>query len=336
MEEKKRKNKKQFILNTLFVLNLLFLIIFLDKNLFSYRYAKNLLEFSNHQIIILITIFLYEIMCGLNLLLSWTILLTKNNFKKSLLQKVFSVSTAVSINGLNSALAFIYPTFQNIFSLKQQKEKKTSCINKKLLFAFFCFLLLFFGFFIKTNSVNYKNFIKYFTVNYLSDRLSTHLYITNYFFHLHYDDTRKSEINIFKKSIFRSFENRFYFLINKKEKFEEDQSKSLGGLINYKVANSKLGMPVAGGCSPGLFGISLIIFPLFEAALAVFIVSISFKIVFLKIFTNKQSLNWIGAAAFAYGPLRLFTDDPVSILNPFESTPYIFILFGVIIYLWKK
>jgi hypothetical protein len=115
--------------------------------------------------------------------------------------------------------------------------------------------------------------------------------------------------------------------------YKEDRDKSISGYFNYYFWNEKLGPSGPGGSSIGLFATMLLILPFKIVFFGNFFIFIIMKKYLVKVFNNYHYCSWLMAFSFAYGPLRIFTDDPLVWLNPFEPYLFFFLLF---LFLSKK
>jgi len=298
------------------------------------RYFGKMSELPNFNFIKVVTQISFEGVSLVIMLLLWSLLLSKNLF--SAVQKKIAFLTIFSTSGINSAISSIYPICKGLLFRSTEKKlpKKNYWRNIKTLFfvVLIFFALFFLGLYIKSGQDSLPLYKNYFSKEYLVDRFSTHLYHLSSVIYL-----RASKKNHEIKEIYQvhleSIGDRYNLLMSNLKTFKEDRDKSISGYFNYYFSNEVLGPPGPGGSSIGLFATMVLIFPLKIVFFVNFLIFFIIKKCLIKVFKDYHYCSWLMAFSFAYGPLRIFTDDPLVWLNPFEPNLVFFMLF---LFLYKK
>ena len=320
---------------------LVFFIVSLCCVIFTYyslglagsRYFGKMSELPSFNLQKAVAQILFEIFCYCNMLLIWALLLAKSRLVK--LQNILAFLTISTINGINSAVSLIYPILKSLFSQRTIKIKfnKTFKNIVLVLLSILLFSALFvFGLFIKSGQDGLPSFKNYFSKEYLVDRFSTHLYHFSSVIWLRASE-QNQEIEEIHQVYLLSIIDRYKLLMYNHRSFNDDRDKSIAGYFNYHFWNEALGPPGRGGSSIGLFATLFLIFPLKISFFATFFFFLAIKKCLVKVFYKYPHCSWLMAFAFAYGPLRIFTDDPLICLNPFE--PVIFSIF-LFLFISKK
>ena len=329
-QHKQLKIKKPLPLLIL-ALNLTVALVYFSNNLFGSRYIGGISNLPNFNLLTILSQICYEIASIDILLIIWTFLLLKTDDK--VFTKRLSLQSVLFISGLNSALSFLYPISASIIT-----RTKTNLVNQKNTFSlkrfikilFLSFAFLAFGLIVKNRSLESNDITNYFSISYLIDRFSTHMYhfssvcnIRNLNF--------QSEIETIKIIFISNIADRLNMLLYGIKIHKEDYQKSISGFFNFYFFNDELGAPPPGGSSIGLFATITLIFPFpFDlfVNLSFFVV---LKLILVRLFANKQLCSWPMACAFAYGPLRIILDDPLGCFNPFEPVLLSFLIFFIFI-----
>ena len=304
-------NKK--VLNIILFTNLCIISFYFLNDLSGSRYFGGISKRENFSLMQGIAQISSEIASINLLLLIWTFLILQKN--KTLTTKCLSAQSVFFISGLNAGLTFFYPVYKNLFALK---KKKLSNVKLQNLVLFFVIGIIFFGtgLFSKKKSFHFSDFQSYLSANYLVDRFSSHLYHASNVIALQ-KSKNKQILNHIKSLFLKSIKNRID-IIKGKNNHLKDHEKSISGYFNFHFFNKDFGEPPPGGSSIGLFATLCLFLPfpisIFVGLLFFFLL----KIVLTLIFKSLPFCNWLEACAFAYGPLRLFTDDPLLLLNPLE------------------
>jgi hypothetical protein len=328
-------NKKKIVTSTKMLIQKTYLKIFITTYccfIFLYyycglagsRYFGKMSELPNFNLIQFAAQISFEGFSLVIMLLLWFLLLSKKIF--SGLQKKIAVLTIFSISGINSAISLMYPICKGLFfsSIKNNYQKKILRKIQKYFFVILFFPFLFsLGLYLKGGQIILFSYKNYFSKEYLVDRFSTHLYHLSSVIHLR-ASKKHQEIKEIRQLYSINITNRYNLLMFNLKTFKEDRDKSISGYFNYYFWNKELGPPAPGGSSIGLFATMVLIFPFKFVFLVNFLIFITIKKCLVNVFKNYHHCSWLMAFAFAYGPLRIFTDDPLIWLNPFE--PYLFFL----------
>lgn len=333
--QKPKVNKK--VLNNILIINLCLIIFYFSNDLGGSRYFGSLSNQDNFSFIKGLAVILYEITSVNLLLLIWAFIVLQG--QKLLITKLISGQALLCISGLNAGLTFLYPVYENFKSKPKINKKETGYSKQKKLILLACIGIIFFGtgLFFKKKSFYESDLKNYFSINYLVDRFSTHLYHASNIIALQVGENKKELDNI--KSIFwKSMTHRFDIICQRNINVQ-DKNKSINGYFNFKFFNRHYGKPPPGGSSIGFFATICLFLPFPLSIFISFIFFLVLKNVLTLIFKNLPFCNWPMACAFAYGPLRLFTDDPLLLFNPFESLLISFVVFVFIfkkLYIFKK
>jgi len=297
------------------------------------RYFGQMSELPSFNLIKAVAQILFESFSFCSMLLLWNSLLLKTRFYK--IQKFLAFLSIFTISGINSALSLIYPIFKSfVQSKKETQNLGISLVLKKFLLGIVIPPVFFFlGLTIKSGQESLFSLKNYFALEYLVDRFSTHLYHLSSVFYYR-DKKENQKIEEIHQVYFSSISDRYKMVMSGRKTFKDDRDKSIAGYFNYHFWNAELGPPAPGGSSIGLFATLLLIFPLEIVFFAIFFIFLLIKKCLVKAFNKYPHCSWLMAFAFAYGPLRLFTDDPLICLNPFE--PFIFSIFLFLFILKKR
>lgn len=333
--QRPKMNKK--VLNIIFFINLCLIIFYFSNDLDGSRYFGGLSNQDKFSLMKGLAVILYEITSVNLLLLIWAFLILQG--QKLLITRLISGQALFCISGLNSALTFLYPVYKNLRSKPKINKKDTVYFKQTNLILFACISIIFFGtgLFFKTKSFNESDYKNYFSVNYLVDRFSTHLYHASNIIALQGGENRYKLDNI--KSLFwKSITHRFD-LICQSNIYVKDYDKSISGYFNFEFFNRHHGKPPPGGSSIGFFATLCLFLPFPMSIFISLVFFLVLKIALTLVFKSLPSCNWPMACAFAYGPLRLFTDDPLLLFNPFEPLLISLLVFAFIfkkLYIFKK
>lgn len=316
-------NKK--VLNIIFFTNLCIISFYFLNGLSGSRYFGGISERENFSLMQGIAQISFEIASINLLLLIWTFLILHKN--KTLTTKYLSAQSVFFISGLNSGLTFFYPVYKNLFADHKNKLFYLKLQNLGLLFVIgILFFVL--GLFSKKKSFHCSDFQSYLSAIYLVDRFSTHLYHASSVIALQ-KSKEEQKLNHIRSLFLKSIKNRTDIIRGKNHDLK-DHEKSISGYFNFYFFNKKNGKPPPGGSSIGLFATLCLFLPFPISIFVGFLIFFLLKIVLTLIFKSLPFCNWLLACAFAYGPLRLFTDDPLLLFNPFEPLLISLLIFSFI------
>lgn len=307
----------QKVLKSIFFINLCIITFYFLNDLSGSRYFEGISKRENFSLVQGIAQISFEIASINLLLLIWAFLILPG--KRTQIAKFFSAQSVFFISGLNVGLAFLYPVFKNLIYVEKENKRGLCYFLLKKLMILSLIGIIFFGagLFSKNKSCLASNFQNYLTTNYLIDRFSVHLYHASNVVSLRVGQNKKELDNV--KSLFmKSIENRNDLLNGKKNNLK-DYEKSISGYFNFYFFNSDLGKAPGGGSSIGLLALLCLFLPFPSSMLIGLLVFFVLKKFLTLIFKSLPFCNWLMACAFAYGPLRLFTDDSLLLFNPFES-----------------